>query len=135
MSAEPGYGPDGTFRSNLDQQLRIHKNVEKMIDVQDSSELKGIQTPDKFSGASGTGDSWYYKFKTWVESCHKNAVQVIQRLEAAVEVAITQRSLEDDYPDGDEFVSCQARQALVFLTGGEQQMCPNTLQDYLDLQA
>jgi len=81
--------------------------------------LKGIPKPDKFSGASGTWDSWYYKFKTWIESCHKNAIQVVQKLESTVDVAITERSLEDDYPDGAELVSAQARQALISLTEGE----------------
>ncbi len=33
--------------------------------------------------------------------------------------AITERSLEDDYPDGAELVSAQARQALISLTEGE----------------
>ena len=50
------------------------------IDVRDRSELRGIPRPDKFSGASGTWDSWYYKFKTWIESCHKNEVQAVQKL-------------------------------------------------------
>ena len=85
----------------------------------DRSELKGIPKPEKFSGLSGTWDSWYYKFKTWVESCHKNAIQVIQKLESTVDVAITERSLEDDFPDGAELVSAQARQALISLTEGE----------------
>ena len=93
-------------------------NVEKRIDVRDGSELKGVPKPDKFSGASGTWDSWYCKFKTWIESCH-NAIQVIQKLEPTVDVAITERSLEDDYPDGAELVSAQARQALISSTEGE----------------
>ena len=104
------------FQANMDQQLKIHQNVEKSIDVRDRSELKGIPKPDKFSGASGTWDSWYYKFKTWIESCHKNAIQVMQKLESTVDVAITERSLEDD---GAELVSAQARQALISLTEGE----------------
>ena len=103
----------------MDQQLKIHQNVEKSIDVRDRSELKGIPKPEKFSGASGTWDSWYYKFKTWIESCHKNAIQVIQKLESTADVAITERSLEDGYPDGSELVSAQARQALISLTEGE----------------
>ena len=107
------------FQANMDQQLKIHQNVEKSIDVRDRSELKGIPKPEKFSGLSGTWDSWYYKFKTWVESCHKNAIQVIQKLESTVDVAITERSLEDDFPDGAELVSAQARQALISLTEGE----------------
>ena len=109
------------FQANMDQQLKIHQNVEKSIDVRDRSELKGIPKPDKFSGASGTWDSWYYKFKTWIESCHKNAIQVIQKLESTVDVAITitEKSLEDYYPDGAELVSAQARQALISLTEGE----------------
>ena len=82
------------------KQLKIHQNVEKSINVRDRSELKGIPKPEKFSGSSGTWDSWYYKFKTWIESCHKNAIQVLQKLESTVDVAITERSLEDDYPDG-----------------------------------
>ena len=32
---------------------------------------------------------------------------------------ITEKSLEDDYPDGAELVSAQARQALISLTEGE----------------
>ena len=36
-----------------------------------------------------------------------------------MDVAITERSLEDDYPDGAELVSAQARQALISLTEGE----------------
>ena len=107
------------FQANMDQQLKIHQNVEKSIDVRDRSELKGIPKPEKFSGSSGTWDSWYYKFKTWIESCHKNAIQIIQKLESTVDVAITERSLEDDYPDGAELVSAQARQALISLTEGE----------------
>ena len=109
------------FQANMDQQLKIHQNVEKSIDVRDRSELKGIPKPEKFSGLylSGAWDSWYYKFKTWVESCHKNAIQVIQKLESTVDVAITERSLEDDFPDGAELVSAQARQALISLTEGE----------------
>ena len=107
------------FQASMDQQLKIHQNVEKSIDVRDRSELKGIPKPGKFSGASGTWDSWYYKFKTWIESCHKNAIQVMQKLESTVDVAITERSLEDDYADGAELVSAQARQALISLTEGE----------------
>ena len=87
------------FQANMDQQLKIHQNVEKSINFRDRSELKGIPKPEKFSG-SGTWDSWYYKFKTWIESCHKNAIQVLQKLESTVDVAITERSLEDDYPAG-----------------------------------
>ena len=102
----------------MDQQLKIHQNVEKSIDVRDGNELKGVPKPDKFSGASGTWDSWYCKFKTWIESCH-NAIQVIQKLEPTVDVVITEWSLEDDYPDGAELVSAQARQALISLTEGE----------------
>ena len=107
------------FQASMDQQLKIHQIVEKSIDVRDRSELKGIPKPDKFSGASGTWDSWYYKFKTWIESCHKNAIQVMQKLESTVDVAITEKSLEDDYLDGAELVSAQARQALISLTEGE----------------
>ena len=91
----------------------------RAIDVRDRSELKGIPKPEKSSGLSGTWDSLYYKFKTWVESCHKNAIQVIQKLESTVDVAITERSLEDEFPDGAELVSAQARQALISLTEGE----------------
>ena len=80
------------FQASMDQQLKIHQNVEKSIDVRDRSELKGIPKPDKFSGASGTWDSWYYKFKIWIESCHKNAIQVMQKLESTVDVAITEKS-------------------------------------------
>ena len=104
------------FQANMNQQLKIHQNVEKSIDVRGWSELKGIPNPDKSSGASGTWDSWYYKFKTWVESCHRNAIQVIQKLKSKVDVAITERSLEDDDP---KLVSAQARQALISLTEGE----------------
>ena len=82
-----------SFQANMDQQLKIHQNVEKSIDVRDRSELKGIRKPHKFSGASGTWDSWYYKFKTWVESCHKNAIQVIQKFESTVDVAVTDREV------------------------------------------
>ena len=93
------------FQASMDQQLKIHQNVEKSIDVRDRRHPK----PEKFSGSSGTWDSsWYYKFKTWIESCHKNAIQVL-----------TERSLGDDYPDGAELVSAQARQALISLTEGE----------------
>ena len=93
--------------------------MEKSIDVRDRSELKGIPKPDKFSGASGTWDSWYYKFKTWIELFHKNVIQVMQKLESTVDVAVTEKSLEDDYPDGADLVSAQARQALISLTEGE----------------
>ena len=40
------------------------------------------------------------RYDTIPESCHKNAIQAIQKLESTVDVAITERSLEDDYPDG-----------------------------------
>jgi len=33
------------FQANMDQQLKIHQNVEKSIDVRDRSELKGIPKP------------------------------------------------------------------------------------------
>ena len=36
-----------------------------------------------------------------------------------MDVAITEKSLEDDYPDGAELVSAQARQSLISLTEGE----------------
>ena len=97
------------FQASLDQQLKIHQNVEKSIDVRDRSELKGIRKSEKFSGSSGTWDSWYRKFMTWVESCHKNAIQVSQKLELTVDVAIAERSL----------VSAQDRQALNSLTEDE----------------
>ena len=84
------------FQANMDQQIKIHQNVEKNIDVRDRNGLKGMPKPVKFSGASGTWDSWYYKLKTWIESCHKNAIQVMQKLESTVDVAITEKSFEDD---------------------------------------
>ena len=46
-------------------------------------------------------------------------IQVLQKLASTVDVAITERSLEDDYPDGAELVAAQARQALISLTEGE----------------
>ena len=84
-----------------------------------SSELKGIPKSDKFTGASGTGDTWWYKFKTWVESCHKNAVKVVAQVEAQCDKEITESSLEVDFDDGAELVSAHARQALISLTEGE----------------
>eukprot|EP00435_Cladocopium_sp_Y103_P016581 s2981_g4.t1 len=103
----------------------------------------------KFTGASGTWDSWWYKFKTWVESCHKNAVKIVAHVEAQCDKEITEPSLEVDFDEGAELVSVQARQALISLTEGEALEIvkkllelsaanvsrPNKLQDYLDLQA
>ena len=120
------------FQANIDQQLKIHQNVEKSIDVRDRSELKGIPKPEQFSGLSGTWDSRYYKFKTWVESCHKNAIQVIQKLESTVDVAITDRSLEDEFPDGAELVSAQARQALISLTDLDRGRSIGNRQEHLE---
>ena len=103
----------------MGQQLQINRNVEGPVEYKDRSELKGIPKPDKFTGASGTWDSWWYKLKTWVESCHKNAVKVVAQVEAQCDKEITESSLEVDYDDGAELVSAQARQALISLTEGE----------------
>ena len=67
------------------------------------------------------GDSWWYKFKTWVESCHKNAVKVVAQVETQCDKEITESSLEVDFDAGAdaELVSAQARQALISLTEGE----------------
>ena len=61
-------------------------------------------------------DSWWYKFKTWVERCHKNAVKIVAQVEAQCDKEITESSLEVDFHDGAELVSAQARQALISLT-------------------
>ena len=66
----------------MSQQLQINRNVERSVEYKDRSELKGIPKPDKFTGASGTWDSKWYKFKTWAESCHKNAVKIVAQVEA-----------------------------------------------------
>ena len=81
--------------------------------------MKGIPKPDKFTGASGTWDSWWYKFKTWVESCHKNAVKIVAQVESQCDKEITESGLEVDFDEGAELVSAQARQALISLTEGE----------------
>ena len=103
----------------MNQQLQINRNVERSVEYKDRSELKGIPKPDKFNGASGTWDSWWYKFKTWVESCHKNAVKIVAQVEAQCDKEITELNLEVDFDDGAELVSAQARQALISLTEGE----------------
>ena len=97
----------------MSQQLQINRNVERSVEYKDRSELKGIPKPDKFNGASGTWDSWWYKFKTWVESCHKNAVKIVAQVEAQCDKEITEPNLEVDFDDGAELVSAQARQALI----------------------
>ena len=103
----------------MNQQLQINRNVERSVEYKDRSELKGIPKPDKFNGASGMWDSWWYKFKTWVESCHKNAVKIVAQVEAQCDKEITELNLEVDFDDGAELVSAQARQALISLTEGE----------------
>ena len=103
----------------MNQQLQINRNVERSVEYKDRSELKGIPKPDKFNGASGTWDSWWYKFKTWVESCHKNAVKIVAQVESQCDKEITESSLEVDFDEGAELVSAQARQALISLTEGE----------------
>ena len=102
----------------MSQQLHINRKVERSVEYKDRSELKGIPKPDKFTGASGTWDSWWYKFKTWVGSCHKNAVKIVAWVEAQCDREITESSLEVDFDDGAELVSAQARQ-LISLTEGE----------------
>ena len=103
----------------MNQQLQINRNVEWSVEYKDRSELKGIPKPDKFTGASGTWDSWWYKFKTWVESCHKNAVKIVAQVESQCDKEITESGLEVDFDEGAELVSAQARQALISLTEGE----------------
>jgi len=99
------------FQASMDQQLKIHQNVEKSIDVRDR------RKPEKFSGWSGTRDSWYYKFETWIAS---RVIRMQSKFcRSWSQQWITERSLEDDYPDGAELVSAQARQALISLTEGE----------------
>lgn len=100
-------------------QVQINRNVERSVEYRDRSELKGISKPDKFSGAFGTWDSWWYKFKTWVESCHKNAVKIVAQVEAQCDKEITEANLEIEFDEGAELVSAQARQALIALTEGE----------------
>ena len=53
-------------------------------DVRDRSKLKGIPKPDKFSGTIGAWDSWCFKFKTWIETSHKNAGKCIQEIESHI---------------------------------------------------
>ena len=103
----------------MNQQLQINRNVERSVEYKDRSELKGIPKPDKFTGASGTWDSWWYKFKTWVESCHKNAVKIVAQVESQCDKEMTESGLEVDFDEGAELVSAQARQALISLTEGE----------------
>ena len=87
------------------QQTAITRNMATSVEVRDRSELKGIPKPDKFSGHTGTWDSWYFKFKTWIETSHKNAGKCIQRLEEHQDTEINETSLEDDYSEGAELVS------------------------------
>ena len=93
--------------------------MNQQLQIKDRSELKGIPKPDKFTGVSGTWDSWWYKFKTWVESCHKNAVKIVAQVEAQRDKEITESSLEVDFDHGAELVSDQARQAFISLADGE----------------
>ena len=97
------------------QQMAITRNIATSVEVRDRSELKGIPKPDKFSGHTGTWDSWYFKLKTWIETSHKNARKCIQLLEEHQDTEINETSLEHDYPEGAELVSAQARQALISL--------------------
>ena len=103
----------------MNQQLQINRNVKRPVKYKDRSELKGIPKPDKFTGDSGTWDSWWYKFKTWVESCHKNAVKVVAQVASQCDKEITESSLEVNFGYGAELVSAQARQALICLTEGQ----------------
>ena len=99
----------------MNQRLQINRNVERRsVEYKDRSELKGIPNPDRFNGASGTWDSWWYKFnfKTWVESCHTNALKIVAQVEAQCDKGTTESSLEVDCYDGSELVSAQARQAI-----------------------
>ena len=111
------------------QQTAITRNIATSVEVRDRSELKGIPKPDKFSGHTGAWDSWYFKFKTWIETSHKNAGKCIQLLEEHQDTEINETSLEDDYPEGAELVSAQARQTLISLCEGE------ALEEYLQRSA
>ena len=152
----------------MNQQLQINRNVERSVQYKDRSELKGIPKPDKFTGASGTWDSWWYKFKTWVESCHKNAVKIVAQVESQCDKEITESGLEVDSsnPQANSALlkkvlhpsQCSLDKLREGLESWEnlkrkyedrskkpleddicrscpQQMCPNKLQDHLDLQA
>lgn len=61
----------------MNQQLQINRNVERFVEYKDRLELKGIFKFDKFIGVLGIWDSWWYKFKIWVESCYKNVVKIV----------------------------------------------------------
>ena len=93
---------------STNQQLQINRNVETSVGYKDRYKLKGISKPDKFNGASGTWDGWWYKFKTWVESCHKNALKIVAQAEAQCDKEIIESSLEVDFDNGAELVSAQA---------------------------
>ena len=64
------------------QQTAITRNIATSVEVRDRSELKGTPKPDKFSGHTGTWDSWYFKFKTWIETSHKNAGSAFSSLKS-----------------------------------------------------
>ena len=103
----------------LQESLNQQTTISRSIDVRDRSELKGIPKLDKISGTIGAWDSWYFKFKTWIETSHRNAGKCIQEIESHTDQDITDTSFDVDFPDGAELVSAQARQALISLTEGE----------------
>ena len=89
------------------QQTAITRNIATSVEVRDRSELKkGTPKPDKFNGHTGNWDSWYFKFKTWIETSHKNAGKCIQLLEEHQDTEINETSLEDDYPEGPKERAC-----------------------------
>ena len=90
------------------QQAAITWNIATSVEVRDRSELKGTPKLD-----IGTWDSWCFKFKTWIETSHKNAGTCTQLIEEHQDTEINETSLEDDYPEGAELVLAQARQALI----------------------
>lgn len=107
------------METSFQQQARINHNVERSVEPREISDLTGIPQPDKFSASSGQWESWWYKFKAWIESCHKNAVKIIAQVESQCDKEITEAALELDFVDGAELVSAQARQALISLTKGD----------------
>jgi len=71
------------FQASMDQQLKIHQNVEKSIDVRDRSELNGIPKPDKFSHQFCDEFRWaaaghlYSIFETFIQKGQKHVMMLL----------------------------------------------------------
>ena len=74
------------FQASMDQQLKIHQNVEKSIDVRDRSELNGIPKPDKFSHQFCDEFRWaaavhlYSIFETFIQKGQKHVMMLLTLL-------------------------------------------------------